>query len=170
MLLGWNPEIGRLLVNTISDLAKMTASPPVLPLLLAFILMDGINGASMVAKVVGSIVYMIAPGMDVFVMAGKFTLFELANVIGDLIVIVLGLNIGSIVTPVPNIFTIIPVLSLEFVCSTRFVTLVLEVKLNVIPLDPSKCGTGEEETLNVLPSIATVPAPDCNGIGILKLV
>jgi len=116
MLPGWNPEIGRLLVNTMSDFAKMTA-PPVLPLLLAFILMDGINGASMVAKVVGSIVYVIAPGMDVFVMAGKFTLFELANVIGDLIVIVLGLNIGSIVTPVPNIFNIIPELSLEFVCS-----------------------------------------------------
>lgn len=162
MLLGWNPEIGRLLVNTISDLAKMTASP-VLPLLLAFILMDGINGASMVAKVVGSIVYVIAPGMDVFVMAGKFTLFKLANVIGDLIVIVLGLNIGSIVTPVPNIFNIIPELSLEFVSSKRFRTVVVEVNCNVIPLDPSKCCTGEEEeTLNVLPSIETVP--DCNGI------
>lgn len=100
--------------------------------------MEGVEGATV--TVVGfEVLYVIRPVPDVFVMAGKFTFFELENVIGDTMESVLGSNIEFIVMPVPNRVILNPVPVLMAVIILIFGTFgVVQVNVAVISFAPTK--------------------------------
>jgi hypothetical protein len=72
-------------------------------------------------------------------MAGKFTFFELENVIGDMMDSVLGSNVELLVMPVPNSVILNPVPVLMAVVIVIFGTFgVVQVNVALISLEPAK--------------------------------